>query len=443
MYDFLLVAGVVLWLGLGAWYLRQPAASAYHPVTWYFIFQGVLFTLRPILARVYGFDQIYRAAQFMPSAYDKIVVLLGADVAFVVFVVLCVRIGREPFTAAPGARQRDEEPRFTPSLWVTLALCLPPALLSLAATLGERFSDTATTMIRDARSGIVVNTTNNGYFTDALLMLMPIIMLVAWAGRFRWWSLIPLALFVIAKAGTGGRWPFVMTTIAVSLYWMYGRRLRWFPPRAVLAAVPLVGLFTIIGADRGAGLRAVLTGQQVTTAENYFDSRPLEPMDYANMEFFEFLVHIVPAKTGTYDYFLSNLQVLTEPVPRVLWPGKPLGAPITRFYIYDYAPAIGMTWSIAGVGWLEAGWLGIVAWTALFAWFYGALYRWFVRSDQNRYKTAVYMLALAITLQTFRDGLLLTILKTSFFPMVPILVWRALRFLDAPAAVARRDVRPT
>ena len=443
MYDFLLVAGVVLWLGLGAWYLRQPAASAYHPATWYFIFQGVLFTLRPILARIYGFDQIYRAAQFTPSPHDKTVALLGADLAFAIFVLLSVRVGREPFTVAPGARRRDAAPRFTPSLWLTFTLCLPPALLSLTAKLGERFSDAATTMVLDARTGALVNTTNNGYFTDAVLMLMPLIMLAAWAGRFRLWSLIPLALFVVAKAGTGGRWPFVMTTIAVSLYWMYGRRLRWFPPRALLAALPIVALFTIVGADRGAGLRALVTGQQVTTADDYFTSRPLEPMDYANMEFFEFLVHIVPAKTGTYDYFLSNLQVLTEPVPRVLWRGKPLGAPITRFYLYDYGPAIGMTWSIAGVGWMEAGWLGIVVWTALFGWFYGALYRWFVRSDQSRYKAAVYMLALAITLQTYRDGVLLTVLKTSFYPMLPILIWRALRVLDAPGAEARRGLRPT
>ena len=437
MYDFLLIAGVVLWGGLLAWYLRQPAASAFHPATFYFFFHGVLFMLRPILARLYGFNQIYRYAQFTPTPGEKIVVLLGADLALIVFVLLCVRVGREPFTLAPGAAERDAAPRFTLSLWLTFALCLPPALISLVSRLGDNFSGAASTMMLDARTGTTVNTVTNGYFTDAILMLMPLILLFAWAGRFRWWSLLPLIFFVVAKAQTGGRWPFVMASIAVALYWMYSRRLRWFPPRALLAAIPITLLFTIVGIDRGAGLRALATGQQVTT-DNYFTERPLEAMDYANMEFFEFAVHIVPAKTGTYDYFLNNLQVLTEPIPRVLWPGKPYGPPIKRFYLYDHAPAIGMTWAIAGAGWMEAGWLGIVIWTALFAWFYGALYRWFVRSDQSRYKSAVYMLALAITLQVYRDGSLVTILKSSFFPMLPFLAWRLLRFTDAPSLEVRR-----
>lgn len=437
MYDFLLIGGVVLWGGLLAWYLRQPAASAFHPVTFYLFFHGVLFTLRPILARLYGFDQIYRAAQFTPTMAEKITVLLGADLALAVFVLLCVRVGRDRLTLAPGAARREREPRFTLSLLLTFALCLPPALISLASRLGDNFADAASTMILDPRSGQTVNTVDNGYFTDSILMLMPLILLFAWAGRFRWWALMPLGAFVIAKAQTGGRWPFVMTSIAVALYWMYERRLRWFPPRALLAALPIVVLFTIVGADRGAGLRALAAGREVTTAGTYFVDRPLEAMDYANMEFFEFAVHIVPAKTGTYDYFLDNLQLLTEPIPRVLWPSKPYGPPIKLFYLYDHGPAIGMTWAIAGAGWMEAGWIGIVLWTALFAWFYGALYRWFVRSDQSRYKTAVYMLALAITLQVYRDGSLVTIAKTSFFPMLPFLIWRGLRFVDAPLARAR------
>jgi hypothetical protein len=33
------------------------------------------------------------------------------------------------------------------------------------------------------------------------------------------------------------------------------------------------------------------------------------------------------------------------------------------------------------------------------------------------------MLLLPISVQTFRDGVLLTVLKTSFFPLLSVLVW--------------------
>lgn len=441
MYDFLLIAGVVLWGAIALWYLRRPAASAFHPVTFYLIFHGVLFTLRPILAHVQGFDGIYRNVQFMPTPAEKAIVLLGADLALVVFVATAMWIGRDPLSVAPGFARRESQARFTPSLWLTFALCLPLALSALLSGLGSKFAGTST-MIWDAESGVAVNTVNNGYLTDSVLMIGPLAVLFAWAGRFRWWSVLPLAMFILVKAGTGGRWPFIMAAMSAGLLWMYAHRLRWFPPRVLAGLVPLALLFTVVGADRGATIRGLLSGTPAATA-NYFAERPLESMDFGNMEFFEFVVHVVPGKTGTYDYFLNNLQILTEPVPRVLWPGKPLGAPVKRFQLYDHGRAIGMTFSIAGAGWMQAGWIGIVLWTALFGAFYGALYRWFVRSGQDRYAVALYLILLPIAFQVFRDGILLTVLKTSFFPLLPILVWRMLRFADAPPAMARVVPQPS
>lgn len=432
MYEFLLIAGVVLWGAVTFWYLRQPAASAFHPVTFYLLFHFVLFAVRPILARAQGFDGIYRNIGFTPSMAEKSIVLLGADLALVVFVGMAMWIGRDPLSVAPGFAARAAAPRFTPSLWLTFALCGPLATWSLLDSLGDSFAG-STTMIFDVRSGQSVNTVGNGYLADAMLMAGPLAVLFAWAGRFRAWALLPVALFVLAKAGTGGRWPFVMALLSAGLWWMYARRLRWLPPRLWLGLVPLALLFTAIGADRGAAIRGMFAPTPAT-ATGYFDERPLESMDYGNMEFFEFLVHVVPGRTGTYDYFLNNLQILTEPVPRVLWPGKPLGAPVKRFHLYDHGRAIGMTYSLAGAGWMQAGWIGIMLWVGLFGAFYGALYRWFVRSGQDRYTVALYLILLPISLQVFRDGILLTALKTAFFPLLPVLVWRALRFVDAPVA---------
>lgn len=434
MYDFLLVAGVVLWGGLLAWYLRHPLASAFHPVTFYLVFHGVLFTIRPILARLGDYDNIYRAFGFTPVMRDKIIVLVAADLALVVFVAVALRVGNVAFSRAAGTAQREAEPRFTRALWLTFALCLPLAGASLLRG--------GNTMITDISTGIAINTSGSGYLTDAMLMLGPLAVLFAWAGRFRLWAFAPLALFVLVKAGTGGRWPFVMAAMSAGLFWMYERRLRWFTPRILFGAALLLALFSAIGTDRGAAVRSLFGGETLTqTRADYFALRPLESMDYANMEFFEYIVGVIPARTGTYDYFLNNLQVLTEPIPRLLWPGKPIGAPIQRFQLGNYGSPIGMTASVPGAGWLQAGWIGVVLWSAFFAWLYGTGYRLFVQSDQSRFKTAAFIILTPVALQTFRDGVLLTVLKTSFFPLLPVLVWWGMsRIVPEATAPQRRPV---
>lgn len=432
-YPLLLMFGVAWWSGFAFWYARQPAASAYHPATYYLFFHGVLFVLRPILAYLQHFRSMYRALEFEPSLSDKLTALGAADLAMAVFVLVSVRVAHQPFTrAAPS--QRGAPPRFDRSFWLTIALCLPLALLSLWSGLAGRVSS-ETTMVFSESGGRLVNTTGNGYFSDALLMLVPLVVLFAWAGRFRFWALAPLLLFVLVKAGTGGRWPFVMAALSCFSLYMYERRLRWPPARIFIAAVPLVLLFTAIGADRGQAIRQVIYGEQAVRSDfSYFAERPLEPMDYANMEFLEFLVHVVPARTGTYDYFLDNLMLFTEPVPRVLWPGKPGGPPFQRIFLSRYAPVLGITVALPGEGWQAAGWIGVALWAALFALIYAVIYNRYVASAQDRVRTALFMIFMPMSLQCFRDGTLLTMFKMSLFTLLPVLIWRALQRFDRPAS---------
>lgn len=420
MYVWLLLFGVVLWLGSVLWYVRQPFASAYHPITYFLIYHGVLFAIRPVLAWWWRFDFLYVAYQFTPTMAEKATVLAATDLSLLVFMAACAWSGHVPFSRAP-ASDRGEPPRLSLSFWLMCAACLPIALQSLASSL-TRATTSVNTMVLDAATGFTVNTTSNGYFTDSILMLGPIATLFAWAGRFRLWSLAPLTAFILAKAGTGGRWPFVMAAISAALLYLYERRRRWPPARVLLFAAPLIALFTITSLDRGAGIRQ-LFGTTPASSTDYFHERPLESMDYGNLEFTEYLVHVIPYRTGRYDYFLDNLQVLTEPIPRVLWPGKPIGSPIRPILLMKYGYPIGMTNSVAGEGWKEAGWLGVIIWSALFGLFYGTVYTRYVRSAQDRYQTALYMIFVPISLACFRDGLLLTVCRTLLFTLLPVLVW--------------------
>jgi oligosaccharide repeat unit polymerase len=327
-------------------------------------------------------------------------------------------------------------------LWVA-AICVPIGAYSLARV----WNSAATTglgyegMVRDAATGVYINTSGNGYLAEAQLMLATCSAMLAWLYRFRLLALMPLVLFVIFRAGTGGRGPFVTALISVALLWLYEHRQRLPRMRAVLMGIALIASFSVIGDDRGASIRRAITGDSQSEIFMYKreDERFLEGMDFANLEYFEFLVYAVPQRSGTYSYFNDVLQVFTEPVPRALWPGKPVGAPFTRIYLFDYGNPIGMTKSLPGQGWYSLGWLGVMIWCSLWGWVLGLIYRRFVESPQNSIKTAAFMMFMPIMVIAYRDGELVTVFRQGLFFIGPLVLWAWLaRGIGIPTAQQAR-----
>ena len=139
------------------------------------------------------------------------------------------------------------------------------------------------------------------------------------------------------------------------------------------------------------------------------------------MEFFEYLVWAVPERTGGYDWCLNNLEWVTGPIPRAVWPDKPAGPPIKRFELYKDTRPIAITHSLPGQGWYNAGYLGVILWCALFAAIYGAAFRAFARSSQGPLAVMAYAIFLATATITIRDGLLQTLARQLLFYTPPLI----------------------
>lgn len=410
-----IVFGVINWL-----YASGGLASAFHPFTYYSLFHGIVFVLRPAVAYFAGYDAIYQSAGFVPSLSDKLTVIGAANLGFIVFYIVCTRVGNEPMQFRDVAAQLIERKLLHKVLPLFVLICAPIALYSFY--LGVTGSAQGVESMA-MRNGIRINTTSNGYLSEAARMLVPICAIFAWLFRFRLIALVPLALFFLLKASTGGRGAFVLALAVTALFYLYDQRRR-FPSSAILfALVPALIVFQAIGDDRGASIRTTIGLDQGAPQVAYVrDERFLEGMDFANLEFFEFIVYVVPQRSGTYDYFLSNLQLFTEPIPRVLWPGKPVGAPIQPINFLNYGYPVGFTLSMPGVGWFELGWLGVVIWCAFWGFLTGKVYNAFVRGRQSTVMVAAYMMGLASLLIVFRDGTLITLARGSIFYFAPILV---------------------
>jgi len=441
VYEAALTLSTVIFIVVSLYYVKSSLFSIYHPFTLYCAFHGILFVLRPWIAWIGDYNMMYEAYRFMPSLSDKITVLLATTLGFLVFGFFSLRVGGVPFAFKHDQATYEERRVLFPIFVWVLVICGPIAAYSLMT----QFDKGLEGMVFDSATGISINTTKNGYMVDAQLMLVSLSAVFAWINRFRLFSLVPLAFFVLVRAGTGGRGPFVAAMASAGLLYLYDRRQRYPSLRMALMLMPLLLLFRIVGDDRGASIKSAIdpgTGQ-VTSYEVEDRMRPLESMDYANMEFMEYLVYAIPQRTGTYDYFLDNLQIFTEPVPRVLWKNKPIGPPIQNINLMKYGSPVGMTRSLPGEGWYALGWLGVIVWSALYGAGTGLVYRKFVQGNQSTFATAAYMIFVPSLIVGFRDGALLSLIRSTGIYMIPIGVWYALsRFLVLPAiADMRRAMR--
>lgn len=420
LYDVLLLANVLLFAAFTLWYLRHPTASALHPATYFLLFYGFVFTLRPVYAWIYDFQAIYKVYEFDPSMDDKTTAILAGMLGFAVFMIVIMAVTRIPIDDRRDPMDRQERARLLLPLAFTAAALAPIGIWSsLEAWLG-RSSDTTSMVLTD--NGVFVNTTSNGYFATIPLALAALSLLIVYLGRFRLWSFIPFLGFIILRAGEGGRGAFVFAAVCAGLAWLYDKRWNWPPPRLMIIAGVIVLLFVNVGADRGQAIRGLFLENQIERDSGVRPAHILDGMDFGNLEYLEYVIYAVPQRTGTYDYFLENLQVFTEPVPRKLWSGKPFGAPIRLFELFDYGYPIGMTRSLFGVGWMALGYLGVAIQCALFALMFGKAHQWFARSRRTPVQVSIYMVVLGMTLIGFRDGTLLTMAKQSLFYFMPIVL---------------------
>ncbi|WP_309753235.1 O-antigen polymerase [Novosphingobium sp.] len=438
MFEVAVALSLLAYVAVSVTYLRSRYFSVFHPFTLYCLFHGLVFVLRPVLSIWLEYDYVYRAHHFMPTTGDRTVALLAANLGFLAFAFFSFRPGSGAvemrFVADPLLQ--DERYRLSRYFIWAMAICAPVAVWSLWGQFGAALNNEAyADMVLDRTTGVAYNTTGTGYFYEAQLMLVPLTTIIAWVFRFRLLALLPAAVFVLVRAGTGGRGPFIAALFALGLFYLYHIRRKYPPLRAAMGLLAIGALFVAIGQDRGYGLRTALGGE-VDSRINFESSEPfLGGMDWSNMEYLEYVVYVVPQRSQSYTYFTELLQIFTEPIPRVLWPGKPIGPPIKFFSMFDYGYPIGATYSLPGVGWMGLGWLGVIMLCGAWGYVLGLIYRRFVESDQSTFKVAAYMCFLPIFVVAFRDGLVLTVLRQLVFYMFPIVVWVAIaRLFNVPLA---------
>jgi hypothetical protein len=123
------------------------------------------------------------------------------------------------------------------------------------------------------------------------------------------------------------------------------------------------------------------------------------------------------------SYGAQYLQIFTEPIPRVLWRGKPAGAPMpSKVDFNSYGNFIGLTFSLPGDGFVCGGWIGVIIDVSLWGFLLGWAHRVFWRNTKNRLGCMMYLVGLAMVPQEYRDGGI-SITKFLLWNWLPLFLW--------------------
>jgi len=446
MIETALIAQAAVFALVVAVFLMSGSASMFHPLTYYLIFHGLVFVARPVLVHLYGFDNVWLFMGFWPNDQQFIFTLTVSTVALVAFAITCGVAGNvRPNLEAQPKLEFDRAELIAYGL--TLALLAPLAIYSAVMRQdGASFDFTGDVqMERDPVTGqpIYVNTT--GYIAEAHAIGLPLTLGLIFVSRFNPLSFIPFLGFVMYRAYLGwGRWAIVMGVISLVLLLLYRSRHKWFAWWHVAAGLPVLYLFHLLGSNRG-WMRAALSGEAPPLVDepgrSFMDS--LANQDLANFDFLSFILWVVPGQSGTHTWFTQYLQLFTEPIPRIFWPGKPVGAPVKLVELNDFGNFSNLTASLAGDGWMSGGWIGMILTMVIVGLVLGMVHRWFwtkgCRSPQG---VLFFCTFVPLSLQWYRDGGI-TIFKFGFFALLPILLWVLLsRFMRAWIAFGAREQSP-
>jgi hypothetical protein len=439
MYVALLIVSVFVFGAITVYFAMHPAASWFHPLTTYLGFHGLVFVIRPWFSWFYEFEAIYKVYQFTPDDYTKNMALIVANVGLIAFAVASLQTGWRPFEKRWDAFNELERRELAQPLVAASIILFPIIAYSLYDKWVDRIAGDADIQL-DLSTGVSTYVSGSGYIQAAQMIGVSLIPILMWLFRFKLWTFVPMLVFVFFRAGTGGRAPIINAMICLACLFLYDRARRWPDWRVLLASVLAIVLFIQVGQDRGLSVRDLFVQNEVSDIREQQEMAPMEGMDLGNLEMVEYLIHTVPRKTGTYEYFVDQLQIFTEPVPRALWKDKPIGQPIRFFNLFDYGFPIGMTRSMPGEGWTQLGLLGVAVWCGLWGIFLGWIYNAWIASRQSAIQTTAYFSLLCMLIIVYRDGLLLTLLRQGLFIMLPCALWFLFaRLMSTPRADELRE----
>jgi hypothetical protein len=376
MIDIALAIHLIFFVAL-VWGLHARGfLNIYSGLSLYLAFHFVVFVQRPLIVHSFDLRSEFEFMMYYPDADIFVKTLFVSDLGLVSFVAGYLAVLRfQPIEPSfDYIRMTAAESR---AFLVAFLLLSPLILYSLflAVTMRQAYGVQVLddlgqiNMTVDPTTGQKLFADTTAYVVNARNFGFPFAALLIHMTRARWWSYLAILFFAIIALQIGERWEIVISTLVASMMTLYLHKRRAFTSAHFAGMVIVLVLFVMIGQNRDSLVKFLTTGEIDFTfdiAKSSFGAHP----DFANFDFLTYVIAKVPDASGTYSYFTQYLGILTQPIPRVLWPDKPVGSPVQWINLDAYGRFASRTPSLVGDGWMS-----LYFYLAYF-WMVGLLLQW-------------------------------------------------------------------
>ncbi|MGZ9812020.1 O-antigen polymerase [Pseudoroseicyclus sp. H15] len=402
------------------------------PASWYLVFHLFLFGVRPAVLFTAGYHTNFTYMRITPDVWSAVLTFLLANIALISF------LGATLVRGSPNTPIQSRGP--TPLEKQTYAIALialsPLFLFSLYYGIQHPVvqvtGQSGGNLMTDPETGKKIFVQGSGYFYVLKNCIPGLILAHVILYRPNVYNISLTVVFIIL-AFLEGRGRFVIIYLILGFIIYYFQR----PGTTTAKKSVVLGLFSL------SAMVLISVGgiyRRVTRSHGSFDWANVSISDYLrrtpigdSQEFgmYDFLLYLAknfPDDRFGHTYFTQYLEVLTKPIPRALWPGKPIGSPVQLVDLNVGGNYDGLTQSMAGAGWLSLGLPGVIILSFLSGYVLQSVYCFATRNWNSYSLRSIYIVSLPFCIQWFRDGAP-SIIEFYIFGLYPLIFWAGLMLM--------------
>jgi hypothetical protein len=254
-----------------------------------------------------------------------------------------------------------------------------------------------------------------------------ILMALIYYYGFRKIYVIPMCIYLLLMAVQGfDRFRVVIPLLYLLLVWLSRHRRKW-PPLWIAGAGIFIMLMIFPLKTIGNMVQGGATANDIiaVTADSFTDVAAGQSGDQMVLDEFASTVSLVD-DSQRYYYGTLYYPLLTLPIPRQLWPGKPALNSYQRELSTSSRPMApaGMVATLHGESYANLGIAGIMVISPLVAYWLGRFYFAAIRKSYFSVYRFTYIMVASSLIQVFRDGLIALVMFTvvNMTPLVAIAV---------------------
>ena len=398
-------------------------APLYHPVSMYLIYHFLGYVYRPLIVYTNQYSVIWSRTRIFPGSEDIILTASLANIALLAMLAAFVTVNRreriepiQPFSLAISRPAR---------FWPCLILLAALGLWGTYRSYGGAGMNTvqAFTVAVDQSGGQRLQGVS-GYATALAEFLPPICILLFLVPKLRALALAAIVAFVALRLYVGAqRLSFILVIAAVALIAMMNQGRRW-PKATTWAGLAITAfIFDVIGGDRFA-FRRLFYGLSSPTelVSNYFERRGSGGFanDVVEFDVASAVAKLVPSETG-WSYGSQYLRLIVWPIPRQLWPDKPVYTSTVNLNEHGYF--FGLTHTLYMDAFMVFGVLSLAAIMFAVGYYLSKLYKTATHT-QSVITMMFFWIQLLYTKTLFRDGGVTFVYFLAFSTLaVALLTW--------------------